>query len=146
MHHKTPRLRRSGEAHQAATFAENECARDIFLHGNHRVGSHLGKCRTTSGTATSKHSRYADCGDGFSLRQIRISLSRRQHATCYSGPAGKHSESRILVWLDTVNVSYSSSVDLVMDFTDPIIRGMSLFHCHLLNQEDKGMMAKVLFR
>jgi FtsP/CotA-like multicopper oxidase with cupredoxin domain len=50
------------------------------------------------------------------------------------------------VWLDTVNVSYGSSVDLVMDFTDPIIRGLSLFHCHLLNHEDKGMMAKILFR
>jgi suppressor of ftsI len=50
------------------------------------------------------------------------------------------------VWLDTVNVSYGSSVDLVMDFTDPIIRGMSVFHCHLLNHEDKGMMAKILFR
>ncbi len=49
-------------------------------------------------------------------------------------------------WVDTVNVSYGSSVDLVMDFTDPIIRGMSLFHCHLLKHEDKGMMAKVLFR
>ena len=50
------------------------------------------------------------------------------------------------VWLDTVNVPYGSSVDLVMDFTDPIIRGMSVFHCHLLNHEDKGMMAKILFR
>jgi FtsP/CotA-like multicopper oxidase with cupredoxin domain len=50
------------------------------------------------------------------------------------------------VWIDTVNVSYGSSVDLVMDFTDPIIRGMSLFHCHLLSHEDKGMMAKILFR
>jgi FtsP/CotA-like multicopper oxidase with cupredoxin domain len=49
-------------------------------------------------------------------------------------------------WFDTVNVPYGSSVDLVMDFTDPIIRGMSLFHCHLLNHEDKGMMAKILFR
>jgi FtsP/CotA-like multicopper oxidase with cupredoxin domain len=49
-------------------------------------------------------------------------------------------------WLDTVNVPYGSSVDLVMDFTDPIIRGMSLFHCHLLKHEDKGMMAKILFR
>ena len=49
-------------------------------------------------------------------------------------------------WVDTVNVPYGSSVDLVMDFTDPIIRGMSLFHCHLLNHEDKGMMAKILFR
>jgi len=50
------------------------------------------------------------------------------------------------VWLDTVNVSYGPSVDLVMDFTDPIIRGMSLFHCHLLKHKDKGMMAKILFR
>jgi suppressor of ftsI len=50
------------------------------------------------------------------------------------------------VWVDTVNVPYGGSVDLVMDFTDPIIRGMSLFHCHLLSHEDKGMMAKILFR
>ena len=50
-------------------------------------------------------------------------------------------------WLDTVNVPYANgSVDLIMDFTDPLIRGMSVFHCHLLNHEDKGMMAKILFR
>lgn len=48
-------------------------------------------------------------------------------------------------WLDTVNVPVGGSVDLVMDFTDPIIRGVSLFHCHLLKHEDKGMMAKILF-
>jgi FtsP/CotA-like multicopper oxidase with cupredoxin domain len=48
-------------------------------------------------------------------------------------------------WLDTVNVPYNGTVDLVMDFTDPIIRGMSVFHCHLLSHEDKGMMAKILF-
>ncbi len=49
------------------------------------------------------------------------------------------------VWLDTVNVPTGGSVDVVMDFTNPIIKGMSLFHCHLLNHEDKGMMAKILF-
>jgi FtsP/CotA-like multicopper oxidase with cupredoxin domain len=48
-------------------------------------------------------------------------------------------------WLDTVNVPTGGSVDVIMDFTDPVIRGMSLFHCHLLNHEDKGMMAKILF-
>jgi suppressor of ftsI len=48
-------------------------------------------------------------------------------------------------WLDTVNVPVGGSVDLVMDFSDPIIRGMSLFHCHLLSHEDKGMMAEILF-
>jgi suppressor of ftsI len=49
-------------------------------------------------------------------------------------------------WLDTVNVPVNGSVDLMMDFTDPIIRGESLFHCHLLSHEDKGMMAKILFK
>jgi hypothetical protein len=49
-------------------------------------------------------------------------------------------------WLDTVNVAAEGSVDLIMDFTDPIIRGMSVFHCHLLKHEDKGMMAKILFQ
>jgi suppressor of ftsI len=48
-------------------------------------------------------------------------------------------------WLDTVNVPVGGSVDVIMDFTDPVIRGMSVFHCHLLNHEDKGMMAKILF-
>jgi suppressor of ftsI len=49
-------------------------------------------------------------------------------------------------WMDTVNVAPGGTVDLVMDFTDPVIRGMSLFHCHLLKHEDKGMMAKILFQ
>jgi len=49
-------------------------------------------------------------------------------------------------WLDTVNVPVQGNVDLMMDFTDPIIRGLSLFHCHLLSHEDKGMMAKILFK
>jgi len=57
---------------------------------------------------------------------------------------GVHSNSP--EWLDTVNVPYGNgSVDLIMDFTDPLMRGMSVFHCHLLNHEDKGMMAKILF-
>jgi len=49
------------------------------------------------------------------------------------------------LWLDTVNVPSGGSVDVIMDFTDPVIKGMSVFHCHLLNHEDKGMMAKILF-
>jgi suppressor of ftsI len=49
-------------------------------------------------------------------------------------------------WMDTVNIAPGGSADLIMDFTDPIIRGMSLFHCHLLKHEDKGMMAKILFQ
>jgi suppressor of ftsI len=48
-------------------------------------------------------------------------------------------------WLDTVNVPYRGTVDVILDFTDPVIKGISVFHCHLLNHEDKGMMAKILF-
>lgn len=48
-------------------------------------------------------------------------------------------------WMDTVNVEPGQSLDLIMDFTDPIIRGISVFHCHLLKHEDKGMMAKIRF-
>jgi suppressor of ftsI len=49
-------------------------------------------------------------------------------------------------WLDTVNVPVAGTVDVILDFTSPVIRGMSVFHCHLLNHEDKGMMAKILFK
>jgi suppressor of ftsI len=49
-------------------------------------------------------------------------------------------------WMDTVNLAPNESLDLVMDFTDPIIRGISVFHCHLLKHEDKGMMAKILLQ
>jgi FtsP/CotA-like multicopper oxidase with cupredoxin domain len=48
-------------------------------------------------------------------------------------------------WMDTVNLEPNESLDLIMDFTDPIIRGLSVFHCHLLKHEDKGMMAKIVF-
>src|SRR5246127_3265928 len=48
-------------------------------------------------------------------------------------------------WKDTVNLAPNESLDLIMDFTDPIIRGVSVFHCHLLKHEDKGMMAKIIF-
>ena len=49
-------------------------------------------------------------------------------------------------WLDTVNVPFGGTVDVILDFTNPVIGGMSVFHCHLLNHEDKGMMAKILLK
>jgi len=50
-------------------------------------------------------------------------------------------------WVDTANVPIDGgSIDMIVDFTNPAIRGMSVFHCHLLNHEDKGMMAKMLLK
>jgi FtsP/CotA-like multicopper oxidase with cupredoxin domain len=69
------------------------------------------------------------------IHQVHF-LTFREDERVLSGPE----------WLDTVNVPVGGSVDVIMDFTDPVIRGMSVFHCHLLNHEDKGMMAKILFQ
>jgi suppressor of ftsI len=39
--------------------------------------------------------------------------------------------------------STPGTLDLLMDFRDPIIKGEFLFHCHILDHEDQGMMAKI---
>jgi FtsP/CotA-like multicopper oxidase with cupredoxin domain len=49
------------------------------------------------------------------------------------------------VWTDTMNVPLKQSIDVVLDANDVDIAGLSVFHCHILSHEDKGMMAKVLF-
>lgn len=71
----------------------------------------------------------------FHIHQVHF-LAYAQNGSALPDPA----------WLDTVNVSTAGSVDVILDFTDPVIKGMSVFHCHLLNHEDKGMMAKILFK
>ena len=50
------------------------------------------------------------------------------------------------VWLDTVDVPPNATLDVVLDARNPVIRGLSVFHCHIIRHEDKGMMAKVLFQ
>ncbi len=49
------------------------------------------------------------------------------------------------IWTDTMNVPLQQSIDVILDASYVHIRGMSVFHCHILSHEDKGMMAKVLF-
>ncbi len=55
-------------------------------------------------------------------------------------------------WADTAIVPPRSmrgskrvpgSMQLLVDFRDPIIRGEFLFHCHIMEHEDAGMMAKI---
>ena len=57
-------------------------------------------------------------------------------------------------WLDTVDVSAQThggsgaaiptTVTLLVDFRDAVIAGTFLFHCHITDHEDGGMMAKLL--
>ncbi len=44
------------------------------------------------------------------------------------------------------NVPIPGKVTLLMDFTDPVIRGTFVFHCHILEHEDGGMMQKITVR
>ena len=44
---------------------------------------------------------------------------------------------------DTVNVPIHGEVKIRLAFTDPTIVGRFMFHCHILEHEDKGMMAQI---
>ena len=44
---------------------------------------------------------------------------------------------------DTVNVPVHGEVKIRLAFTDPTIIGRFMFHCHILEHEDKGMMAQI---
>ena len=44
---------------------------------------------------------------------------------------------------DIVNVPVHGEVKVVIPFTDPVIVGRFVYHCHLLSHEDKGMMATI---
>jgi suppressor of ftsI len=56
-------------------------------------------------------------------------------------------------WVDTVDVpwqtfdpsgaAHPSTVTILVDFRDPVIAGTFLFHCHITDHEDGGMMAKI---
>jgi len=35
------------------------------------------------------------------------------------------------------------TVVILVDLRDPVMRGTFLFHCHILDHEDGGMMAKM---
>ena len=45
--------------------------------------------------------------------------------------------------VDTVSVPIHGEVKIRIAFTDPNIIGRFMFHCHILEHEDKGMMAQI---
>jgi FtsP/CotA-like multicopper oxidase with cupredoxin domain len=44
---------------------------------------------------------------------------------------------------DIVDVPIGGEVKVVIPFTDPVIVGRFVYHCHILSHEDKGMMATI---
>ncbi len=45
--------------------------------------------------------------------------------------------------VDTVNTPIHGEVKIRIAFTDPTIVGRFMFHCHILEHEDKGMMSQI---
>jgi suppressor of ftsI len=117
-----------------ATFTEDK--NGFYINGE--------KYRPTSGPMTTArvgtYQHWRIVNDTLEVHPMHI---HQVHFLVYS-VNGRLLESPL--WLDTVNVPVGGYVDVIMDFTNPVIRGMSVFHCHLLNHEDKGMMAKILFK
>ena len=87
------RYRPTTDNFPGANFAKARSSH-IRLGGKHCIACRDSKCArpNSSGTATSKHAGCAGGGIESSLRQIRISLSRQQHAAGDSGPARNCSE------------------------------------------------------
>ena len=46
-------------------------------------------------------------------------------------------------YVDNANISSRSVVKLIIPFTDPVIVGKFVLHCHVLRHEDHGMMAHI---
>lgn len=46
-------------------------------------------------------------------------------------------------WRDVVDVPPRTKLRIVVDFRDSVVRGTFLFHCHLTDHEDGGMMAEI---
>ena len=57
------------------------------------------------------------------------------------------------IWSDTVNVPprrrladgryVAGNAKIIVDFRDPVVRGTFVYHCHILDHEDQGMMAVI---
>jgi FtsP/CotA-like multicopper oxidase with cupredoxin domain len=44
---------------------------------------------------------------------------------------------------DIVDVPVRGEVKVIIPFTDPVIVGRFVYHCHILSHEDRGMMATI---
>lgn len=124
----------SGPAQFVATFTEDKAA--YYINGQKYTPESDPMVRVRVGTF--QHWRVVN-----DTRELHPMHLHQVHFLVYAenGVRVEHPE-----WRDTVSVPYGGgTIDMIVDFTNPVIRGLSVFHCHLLNHEDKGMMAKILF-
>src|SRR5467141_6504 len=65
------------------------------------------------------------------------------HQTHFQVTEVNHVRQRFDGYQDIVNVPVHGAVKVIIPFTDPVIVGRFVYHCHLLSHEDKGMMATI---
>jgi suppressor of ftsI len=134
--YKQPRLAalESSPPQFVATFTEDK--KGFYINGQRYEPD--AKPMTEAAVGTYQHWRVVN-----QTRELHPMHLHQVHFLVYAvnGTKLPHPE-----WVDTANVPYGGSIDMIVDFTNPAIRGMSVFHCHLLNHEDKGMMAKILLK
>jgi suppressor of ftsI len=130
-------------AHRVVTFSENSTGTEFYINGKAFDPSAPPTFVVHTGTVerwTVNNS--TDEMHDFHLHQTHFLVVR------VNGIAVEHP-----VWTDTFVVPWRTKqpdgsyepgkIELIADFRSPIIRGTFVFHCHILNHEDHGMMAKI---
>jgi FtsP/CotA-like multicopper oxidase with cupredoxin domain len=73
----------------------------------------------------------------FHIHQVDFVVENDSNAIDSTPPAEP------VIYRDTVNVPSGKTVNILIDFTDTSIAGNFVYHCHILNHEDLGMMANI---
>lgn len=130
-------------AHRAVNFGENAAGTEFYINGRAFEPSAPPMFVVHTGTVERwTVSNFTDEVHAFHIHQTHFLV------TSVDGVAVKR-----LVWSDTVVVPWQKkgpkgspvpgTIEALVDFRSSVIRGTFLFHCHILNHEDHGMMAKI---
>ena len=129
-------------ARRVVNFSENNPDSEFYINGKMFDPNAAPMFTVRAGTVEEwTVANYADELHAFHIHQIHFLV---EDVNGVRQPAS--------TWRDTVTVPYAKMVNghvapgvvhLLMDFRDPIIVGTFVFHCHILEHEDYGMMAKI---
>jgi FtsP/CotA-like multicopper oxidase with cupredoxin domain len=117
-------------AHHTISFTENASGTEFFVNGRQFLPSRV-DLRAPLGSIEEWviENNTPDFHE-FHIHQLGFQLTEINHVPqAFSG------------YMDDVRVPEFGQVKLLIPFTDPLIVGHIMFHCHVLNHEDRGMMA-----
>ncbi len=129
-------------AHHTVVFSENVVDNQFYINGQAYAPNDAPQIVSHSGT-TEEWTIVNETGEvhAFHLHQVHF-LVEDVNGVAVSP----------MHWVDTVNVPYETrgngteqpgTVKLLVDLRDPIVKGTFVYHCHILEHEDGGMMAKI---